>query len=262
MTVVERVLILQHISCEPPGVYEDVLLERGATLHRVEVDESEVIPDWHHFDAIVAMGGPMGTYDEADHPWLVGEKQLIGDAVRSGVPFFGACLGAQLLAAGLGADVYPGPKPEVGVLPVELTAAGKEDPVTGVLPPAFPALQWHSDTFDLPHGATLLASSASYTGQLFRWGDVAYGVQFHLEVTAGIAAEWARIPAYADALERVQGSGALGGLLADFAGAAPVMQDLARVHFGRWLDHVGRVGRRPSSASNPTPPADPSQSHS
>jgi GMP synthase-like glutamine amidotransferase len=243
VTTVKRVLILQHISCEPPGVYEDVLVERGVTLHRVEADEGEAIPDGRDFDAIIAMGGPMGTYDEDDHPWLVAEKHMIRDAVESGVPYFGACLGAQLLAASLGGDVYPGPAPEVGVLPVQLTAAGKEDPVAGGLPPAFPALQWHSDTFDLPRGAELLASSAAYAGQLYRWGDVAYGVQFHLEVTGGMAAQWSRVPAYADALERVLGPGALAGLLADFARAAPEMQGLARRLFGRWLDHVGGVGR-------------------
>ena len=113
------VLVLQHIACEPPGVYEDVLRERGAALHRVELDEGEPLPDWRGFGAIVAMGGPMSVNDEAELPWLADEKRLIREAVEAGTPYWGACLGVQLLAAALGGRVYPASAPEVGVLPVE-----------------------------------------------------------------------------------------------------------------------------------------------
>ncbi len=126
------VLVLQHIACEPPGVYEDVLRERGALITRVELDEGEELPE-RRFDAIVAMGGPMSVNDETEHPWLVEEKRVIGDAVRAGTPYWGACLGVQLLAAALGARVYPGSAPEVGLLPVALTDEGRADPVTGVV---------------------------------------------------------------------------------------------------------------------------------
>lgn len=100
-----RVLVLQHIACEPPGVYEDVLLELGAAITRIELDEGETLPDWRAFDAIIAMGGPMSVNDETEHPWLIAEKRLIRDAVTAGVPFWGACLGVQLLASSLGARV-------------------------------------------------------------------------------------------------------------------------------------------------------------
>jgi GMP synthase (glutamine-hydrolysing) len=103
-----RVLALQHIACEPPGVFEDVLVERGHELVRVELDEGEPLPGGT-WDAIVAMGGPMSVNDESEHPWLVGEKALIESHVRAGRPFWGSCLGAQLLAAALGARVYAGP---------------------------------------------------------------------------------------------------------------------------------------------------------
>src|SRR5437588_12897391 len=116
-----RVLVLQHIACEPPGVYEDVMRERGASILRVELDEGDQLPDRSRFDAIVPMGGPMSVNDDAIHPWLTDEKRLIGDAVRKGVPYFGACLGVQLLAASLGASVYAGPAPEVGLVSVTLT---------------------------------------------------------------------------------------------------------------------------------------------
>ena len=233
-----RTLVLQHIACEPPGVYEDVLRERDAEIVRVEVDEGERLPDWRGFDAIVAMGGPMGAYEEAAQPWLVGEKRLIGEAARAGTPFFGACLGVQLLASALGARVYPGSEPEVGVLPVEITEAGAVDPVTGGLPRSFPTLQWHGDTFDLPAGAALLASSPAYPNQAFRLGPAAYGVQFHVELTDEMAAEWGRVPAYAESLERVRGPGALAALLGSFAEAAPEMREHGRMLFESWLVQV------------------------
>src|SRR5665648_1049418 len=101
-----RILVLQHIACEPPGVYEDVLEEHGAELVRVELDKGEPLPDWREFDACLAMGGPMDT-DEVDlHPWLATEKRSIAELVAAGLPFWGVCLGAQLLADVLGARVY------------------------------------------------------------------------------------------------------------------------------------------------------------
>ena len=119
-------LVLQHIACEPPAAFEDELRSRGLDLVRVELDEGEPPPDWRGFPAIVVMGGPMGAYDEADHPWLVDEKRLLREAVEADVPVWGVCLGAQLLASALGARVYRGERPEVGLLPVELTPAAAE----------------------------------------------------------------------------------------------------------------------------------------
>lgn len=201
-----EVLVLQHIACEPPGVYEDVLRERGAEICRVELDEGEPMPhDPSGFDAVIAMGGPMSATDDLTHPWLTEEKQAIADAVRAGVPFFGVCLGAQLLAASLGARVYQGSRPEVGVLPATLTEAGRRDPVFSVLPAELPTLQWHGDTFELPAGAVRLAGSSAYPNQAFRVGATAYAVQFHLEVSRAMAVEWAAVPEYANALEAIEG---------------------------------------------------------
>jgi GMP synthase (glutamine-hydrolysing) len=232
------VLVLQHIACEPPGVYEDVLLERGATIHRVELDEGDPLPDWRAFDAIVAMGGPMGALDEDQHPWLVDEKRLIADAVRSGLPFWGVCLGVQLLAASLGARVYPGSTPEVGLLPVTLTDEALADPVFAGMPRELLSLQWHGDTFDLPDGAARLAGSPAYPNQAFRFGAAAYGVQFHLEVSHGLAREWADVPAYAESLERVLGPGALDHLLAELEASADGVLSDGRRLFERWLAAV------------------------
>jgi GMP synthase (glutamine-hydrolysing) len=238
-------LVLQHIACEPPGVYEDVLLERGAAIHRVELDEGERLPDWRDFSAIVAMGGPMSVNDEEELPWLRDEKALIADAVRAGVPFFGACLGSQLLAVSLGGEVGPGPAPEVGLLPVFLTEAAASDPVFADLPRELPTLQWHGDTFSLPEGAVLLASSPAYPNQAFRWGPRAYAVQFHLEVSPEMAEEWARVPAYAKALAEVLGRGAAATLADELAERSGEMLAHGRQLFGRWLDLVpARAGGR------------------
>ena len=230
-----RILVLQHIACEPPGVFEDVLVERGHELVRVELDEGEPLPAGP-FDAIVAMGGPMSVNDEDEHPWLVAEKALIGDHVRAGRPFWGSCLGAQLLAAALGARVYPGPAPEVGVLAVELTEAGETDSVMSSLPASIDTLQWHGDTFDLPDGAVLLASSPAYPNQAFRVGSVAYAVQFHVEVTEAMGEEWAGVPAYAEYADRVLGPGGSDQLLVEFRAGSPRMQAHARAMFERWCD--------------------------
>ena len=233
---VRQVLVLQHIGCEPPGVYEDVLRERGATLVRVELDEGEALPGLDGIDAIVAMGGPMSVNDEQEHPWLVAEKQLIRDGVGAGIPFFGACLGVQLLASSLGARVTTGGVPEVGVLPVFGTDAARDDPVFSGLAWPRPTFQWHSDTFELPDGATLLATSPAYPHQAFRVGERAYGVQFHLEVTDEMADEWARVPEYAVAADRALGAGGLERLLDEFRTSADEMRADARTLFSRWVD--------------------------
>jgi GMP synthase (glutamine-hydrolysing) len=236
-----QVLVLQHIACEPPGVYEDVMDERGATIHRVELDEGEPLPDWRAFDAIVAMGGPMGALDDDEHPWLTDEKRLIADAVSSGLPFWGVCLGVQLLAASLGARVYPGSAPEVGVLPVLLTDEALADPVFAGTPRELLSLQWHGDTFDLPDGATRLAGSPAYPNQAFRVGADAYGVQFHLEVSPALAREWADVPAYAESLERVLGEGALDRLIGELEARADVLLSHGRQLFERWLGAAVRA---------------------
>ena len=124
-----RALVLQHIRCEPPGMFSGMLTDRGLAIETIELDEGAELPDWRDADLVLAMGGPMSVHDEAAHPWLAVEKRWIAAAVRAGVPYFGVCLGAQLLAASLGAPVHTGETPEVGVLPVAATVAADGDPV-------------------------------------------------------------------------------------------------------------------------------------
>ncbi len=235
--VAPRLLVLQHIACEPPGAYEDVLLERGGELVRVEVDEGQPLPGWREFDGIIAMGGPMGAYEDEGLPWLPAEKALIAQAVRSGLPFWGVCLGAQLLAASLGAAVAPGPKPEVGVLSVKRTPSAAADPVFSLMPHEFKALQWHSDTFALPVGGVQLAWSEAYEQQAFVVNR-AYGLQFHIEVGSAQACEWGEVPAYVRSLEGTLGEGALSRLIDQVKAHELEMTTLARTLFAAWLDRV------------------------
>ena len=204
----------------------------------MELDEGERPPDWREFEGLIVMGGPMGAYEEEAHRWLRSEKALIREAAQAGHPVWGVCLGAQLLAAALGARVYPGEAgAEVGMLPVELTDEALADPVFAGAPSSFPTLQWHGDTFELPDGATLLASSPAYPNQAFSYRN-AYALQFHLEVTPELAREWGEVPAYAAAADAVLGAGSLPGLLAEVERGASSSIPLARSLFGRWLEHA------------------------
>lgn len=237
MQAAAPILILQHIACEPPAAYEDELVARDLELHRVRLDEGDRLPSRRSFAAIVAMGGPMGAYEETAHPWLRAEKRFIADAVRAGAPYWGVCLGAQLLAASLGGSVAPGPSPEVGVGPVHLADAAAHDPVFAAAPREFDALHWHGDTYTLPREAVGLASSAQYEQQAFVFRR-AYGLQFHLEVTSALARQWLRVPVYVRSLEQVMGAAGASHLLEELDRASSRTIALARELFGRWLDLV------------------------
>jgi GMP synthase (glutamine-hydrolysing) len=227
-------LVLEHIGCESPAAYEDELRAHGVALRRVRLHEGEELPDWREHRGIVAMGGPMGVHDEALHPWLAPEKRLIGEAVRAGTPYWGVCLGAQLLAASLGARVVAGPAPEVGVFPVALAPEAAHDPVFGDLPHSFPAFHWHGDTYELPAGAVCLASSERYAQQAFVF-QRAYAVQFHLEVDAACVGEWCEVPAYASDLQTLPGEEPVAALLGQLAAIESQAMARARTIFGRWL---------------------------
>jgi GMP synthase (glutamine-hydrolysing) len=234
------ILVLQHIGCEPAAAYEDELRHRGLRALSVMLHEGQQLPDARDVAGIIAMGGPMGAYDDAGHPWLADEKRFIADAVRAGTPYWGVCLGAQLLAASLGARVMPGDRPEVGIAPVTLTVEAASDPVFCDAPRAFEVLHWHGDTYELPPGAARLAGSAQYEQQAFVVGR-AYGLQFHLEVSAVLAREWLQVPAYADSVRQAGGERAGAQLVDRLAAAQPQMSSLARSLLGRWLRLVVAV---------------------
>ncbi|HEU5350847.1 MAG TPA: type 1 glutamine amidotransferase [Terracidiphilus sp.] len=185
-----RWVVLQHVEWEGPGMIAREAEKRGCEVDIRRLDRGDKIPTVDHMDGLVVMGGPLGAYEEDLHPFLRKECELLQAVSRSGVPVLGVCLGAQLLAKALGATVFPGHGAEIGFGSIELAGAGREDVLFAGLGGELPAFHWHGDTFTLPEGAVLLASSPMYAHQAFRFGSRAYGLQFHIEPDADTWAAW------------------------------------------------------------------------
>jgi GMP synthase (glutamine-hydrolysing) len=196
----KRVLILTHVAHEGPGRVLDALTRAGLMPDLRRLHAGDVLPstlDEHA--ALIVMGGPMGVSDVGStrYPFLAPELELLRAAVRREFPVLGLCLGSQLLAAAAGARVYPNvtgdpPKPtrEVGWGAVHFVRTSAEEPVLEGLDAAEIVLHWHGDTFDLPNGATLLASTLSCENQMYRLGRRQFGMQFHVELTESDIPTW------------------------------------------------------------------------
>ncbi len=212
-----RLLVFQHIDCEHPGQLRQYLRDDNIDWHAVELDEGEPIPPLEDYDALWVMGGPMNVWDEAEHPWLVAEKQAIARWVRDlKKPYLGLCLGHQLLAEALGGSCGHQTPPEIGVLEVELTEAGLNDPIFKDMPKRQTCLQWHSVCVDqTPQDTVILASSDVCAVQAMRVGDNAWSMQYHVECEPDTVDNWGAIPAYREALESTLGPGALAPIKAD-----------------------------------------------
>jgi GMP synthase-like glutamine amidotransferase len=202
----------------------------------------EVIDVWapttefpEYVDAAVVLGGFMGAYDTPEYPWLEDEKKSIVDLVERNVPVLGICLGSQLIADALGGQAYLAPFPEVGVVEIELTAAGRHHPVVGSL--GSRAFLAHQDTFDIPPGATLLASTAVYP-TIFEMGS-SLAVQSHPEVSADEALTWPDHVEF-DMLERAGvDRQEYADQLAEHAGE---LAEGAERLFGAWFSRLGEEG--------------------
>jgi len=209
-----KFLSLQHIAIEDPGTFKDFLLADGHTLTTIQLDEGDTIPsNLNEFDAMLCMGGPMDTFMEQEHPWLVPEKKAIGEYILNlKKPFLGFCLGCQLLGEVLGGRVVPSEPPEIGVLDINIIDDAKQDPVFNFLPNSIKALQWHSyevqglETID---GVEVIGSSPSTKYQIFGYNNHAYGIQFHIEIRKSTVDDWAAVPEYKNALEQSLGKEAL-----------------------------------------------------
>jgi GMP synthase (glutamine-hydrolysing) len=187
--VTTRVLVYQHMASDGPGLIGEALLRHDVALDICHVYQDEAVRDPSEYDALVVMGGDMNVYQEEQYAWLAVETRLIRQAALDGQAMLGVCLGGQMLARALGAIVRLGGAPEIGLAEIVLTDEGRADPLFAGLP-SVEATVWHDDTFDVPAGAVALASSAGCANQAFRYGQRAYGLQFHPEVTPAILEDW------------------------------------------------------------------------
>lgn len=189
--------MLTNVDFEGPGMIADRATALGMEVRVHRLFDGEPVPPAPSIERLVVMGGPMSAFDDDVYPWLVEVRTRLTQLVEHATPVLGVCLGAQLLAASLGAAVYRGDEDEIGLGSVRLTVAARDDPLFGgVDDTEIDVFHWHGDTFDLPRAAVLLASSDRYANQAFRVGE-AWGLQFHVELR----------PADADDVSRHVGDG-------------------------------------------------------
>jgi GMP synthase (glutamine-hydrolysing) len=181
-------LAIQHVPWETPHRILDAC--GGLDVHTVKPLAGQPLPDHDEVSGAVVMGGPMNV-DDHRHPELASEREWLAEAVRRELPVLGICLGAQLLARALGAEVRPAERSELGYAPVEILAP--DDPILGALAPSTTVLHWHGDVFDLPDGATRLARSNQTEVQAFRHAN-AWGVLFHPESDFALLEAWLNVP--------------------------------------------------------------------
>ncbi len=178
-----RILIIQHVSFEGPGSLLKWAKEKGHDTTVVTPDSEDPFPEiTDDYDMLVVLGGPMNIYDNDKYPWLRGEKDFIREAITNEKKILGICLGAQLIADVLGAEVYPNGNKEIGWFNIKKDQAGFTE-MLNFLPDESSAFHWHGDTFELPEGAQRLFSSDATLNQGFIFGDRVIALQFHWEVT-------------------------------------------------------------------------------
>jgi GMP synthase (glutamine-hydrolysing) len=230
-----KILVLQHHPGETLGAISEALQTAALAWQYVRGYSGQPIPtNLKGAEGLIVMGGPQGVYEQDKYPYLRDEIALVRSAIEERKPVLGICLGSQLIAAALGAHVAPGPAREMGWYPVRLAPEAHDDPVFCGLPDSFTTAHWHGDVFDLPAGATALASSEMTACQAFRHGENVYAILFHVEITEPMLRVWVRGSA-AD-LERARIDG--DAILAEAERRVSAMEPIAETIFGRWAAMV------------------------
>ena len=236
--MIKRALVFQHMDDEPPGLFGGFLRERGATLDTVMLHRGEAIPSLAAYDFLLVMGGAMDIWETGSHPWLIEEKAAIREwTVNRSRPYFGVCLGLQLVAEALGGEVGLGTAAEVGVGDVSLTALGRCHAMAAGLKPTMKFMQWHhAEVTRLPDGAEVLASSPVTPVQIMSVGDNILATQFHGELTPSLVDRWAHLPQYRQWLDEALGVNAYERVRAEALPLMPRMAAMSRRMFDNLVD--------------------------
>jgi GMP synthase (glutamine-hydrolysing) len=245
-----RILVFQHVAAEPLGTLDPLIRRRGHRIRFVNFErEPDTQPDVDRYRGLVVLGGPMNVDQTEKHPHLTTEIGAIKEALARDIPILGICLGAQLLAAALGANVRPNNVREIGWYPLHPTGEAARDPLCRHLAERQHVFQWHAYTFDLPPGAVHLASTPTCPNQAFRFGDRAYGLQFHLEADENLIQRWLHVPEYRSEAESAGPAHHLDHILSDTHSHALDALSLSERVFGEFIELLGwrrklRLGSR------------------
>lgn len=189
-----KILVCQHVAHELLGTLNPLFKSHGFRIKYVNFERDPLArPSLNGYDGLVVLGGPMHVNQVERYPHLAYEIELIQTAIAKEMPVLGICLGAQLLAKALGGEVVKGAKPEIGWYDLCLTKEGHQDPLLSCFKPTEKIFQWHEDVFALPEGAIHLVASTDCEIQGFRYGNKAYGFQFHLEVDERMIHRWVKV---------------------------------------------------------------------
>jgi GMP synthase (glutamine-hydrolysing) len=240
-----KILVFQHVPYEPLGTLDPLLKEAGFRIRYVNFGrDPHQRPSLEKYEALIVLGGPMNAHQIDTYPNLATEVDVIREAVDSGMSVLGICLGAQLLAKALGGRVARNEEREIGWYDVELTEQGRADPVISSFAATQSVFQWHEDGICLPDGAEHLATSAASRVQAFRYGEHAYGFQFHLEVDASLVERWLTVPDNQPILAAEAGRIDPQVIRQQTARRVGDLQELSRATFSRWIDRFDIAPRR------------------
>ena len=225
-------VVIRHVAFEDLGMLKPLLDARGFELHWLDagVDDLAGVDPTRSALAVV-LGGPIGVYETGRYPWLAAQIHWLRRRLVAGRPTLGICLGAQMIAAAVGARVYPGAVKEIGWSPLTLTAAGHASALAALDGASTSMLHWHGDTFELPDGATLLAGTAAYPHQAFAWGDSALALQCHPEIDPARFERWL----IGHTVELAHAGVDLAALRAQTQRHGPGLARQARLAFDAWL---------------------------
>lgn len=239
-----KILVFQHVPYEPLGTLDPLLKEAGFRIRYVNFGrEPASRPDIGRYEALIVLGGPMNSDQIDTYPNLIIEVEIIREAVERGMSVLGICLGAQLLAKALGGSVSRNADREIGWYDIELTEAGREDPVLAGFAPQQEVFQWHEDGISLPQGVACLAGSEVSPVQAFQYGDHAYGFQFHLEASQSLIERWLTVPDHQGVLAE-ESNIDVQAIRDRTEDAIEPLQELSRKTFSRWIDRFEMEPRR------------------